>query len=135
MAIKKKKKVVKNPRVARTHNGGTLTESQFWSKIRSALRNASRFWKPAALAKEKVKRVYKGPNKRQKVEYICSKCKLPKKSTEIEMHHKIPCGSLKTFNDLPGFVERLFTEDINAFEPICKICHKTEHKKGGINEK
>jgi hypothetical protein len=134
MPVKKKKKVVKNPRVPRTRNANSLTESQFWSKIRSALRNASRFWKPAALAKEKAKQVYKGINKRQKVQYICDICKNPKKSTEVEAHHKIPCGSLKKYSDLPGFVERLFTEDINAFQIICKKCHLLEHKKGGNNE-
>ena len=47
---------VKTPKV---RNAGTMTESQFWSFIRSALRNKSRFWKPVSQCKANGKRDYK----------------------------------------------------------------------------
>ena len=57
---------VKRELVPRTHNAATMTESAFWSFIRSALRQKSRWWKPISIAKQKAKRAYKGKNKRQK---------------------------------------------------------------------
>jgi hypothetical protein len=62
---KKPKKII----AERTRNAGTLTESQYWSKIRSALRNAFRYWKPMMITLEAASRPYRGANKRQKKEY------------------------------------------------------------------
>ena len=56
----------KKPRVPRTRNAGTMTESAFWSMIRSALRQKSRWWKPISECKTLARRAYKGKNKRQK---------------------------------------------------------------------
>ena len=55
------RKVAIKPRCA-----GTMTESVFWSFIRSALRQKSRFWKPITECKLQARRLYKGVNKRQK---------------------------------------------------------------------
>ena len=117
---KKVKKVVK-PRVERTRNAGTMTESMFWSFIRSALRQKSRWWKPAAAAKLAAKRPYIGPNKLQKFEYKCAECQNYFKEKEIAVDHVIECGELKCAEDLPGFVERLFAEE--GFQVLCKGCH------------
>lgn len=126
---KKREPKVKKERVPRTRNANTLTESEFFGKIRNALRNIARFWKPAAMAKQKTKRVYIGPNKRQKVEYVCNRCKKGFPITQVQAHHTIECGSLKTYADLPGFVERMFTENVNEYEILCKNCHLVHHKK------
>ena len=115
-------KKVKKPRVARTRNNKTMTEAAFWSWIRSALRQKSRWWKPAAEAKERAKRPYKGKNKRQKWEYKCAECKSYFKATEINVDHIIPAGTLKSFSDLPGFVERLFCE-VEGLQVLCQCCH------------
>ncbi len=53
-------------------NAGTMTESGFWSFIRSGLRQKSRWWKPITECKMKARRAYKGPSKRQKFEYQCN---------------------------------------------------------------
>ena len=68
----RKKPVKKTSRVPKTRNAGTMTESAFWSFIRSALRQKSRWWKPITECKMKARRPYKGPNKRQKFEYQCN---------------------------------------------------------------
>lgn len=108
-------------------NAGTLTESAFWSFIRSALRQKSRWWKPIALAKQRAKRSYKGPNKRQKFEYQCNICKehFPEKDTNVD--HVVPVGSLNCAEDLPGFVERLFCE-VDRLQVLCSKCHDLKTK-------
>ena len=124
-----RKKAAK-PRVAKTRNAGTMTESSFWGFIRSALRQKSRWWKPILLCKQKAKRAYKGPNKRQKFEYQCNICKSWYPDKKINIDHIVPAGTLRCANDLPGFVERLFCEQDNL-QCICTTCHdkKTKNDK------
>jgi len=131
----KKKKATKKPRVERPRNAGTMTESAFWSFIRSTLRQKSRWWKPITECKMKARRAYKGPSKRQKFEYQCNECKnwYPEKSINVD--HIVPAGTLKTAADLPGFVERLFCE-IDGLQVLCSKCHdkKTAHEKSNKHE-
>jgi len=119
------KKKVEKPR-----NHGTMTESAFWSFIRSALRQKSRWWKPIQECKKKAKRVYKGSNKRQKFEYKCNVCKDYFSEKEIQVDHIKPVGTLKSSKDLELFIENLFCE-INNLQTICTTCHneKTQNEK------
>ena len=121
----------KKPKVARTRNAGTMTESAFWSFIRSALRQKSRWWKPITQCKLAAKRAYKGPFKRQKFEYQCNKCKNWFPDKKINVDHMHPAGSLNCANDLPGFVERLFVE-AEGLQVLCSNCHdkKTAKERG-----
>jgi len=142
MATKRKKAVAKpNFRTAqkprkgttpKTRNAGTMTESAFWSFIRSGLRQKSRWWKPITQCKMKSRRPYKGPNKRQKFEYLCNVCNTWFPEKKVNIDHIIPAGSLRCANDLPGFVERLFCE-IDNLQCICESCHniKTQNEKDG----
>lgn len=79
------------------------------------------YWKPIQIAKQKAKRVYVWPNKRQKFEYKCASCKQWHNDKNIQVDHIIECWSLKCANDLPWFVERMFSED--WFQVLCKACH------------
>lgn len=128
----KKKRASKKPRVPKVRNAGTMTESAFWSFIRSALRQKSRWWKPITLCKTKARRAYKGPNKRQKFEYKCNNCGEWFQEKKINVDHIIPAGSLNCSADLPGFVERLFCE-VDNLQVLCTSCHdektKLEKKK------
>jgi hypothetical protein len=108
-------------------NAGTMTESAFWGMIRSTLRNKSRWWKPRTLALESVRRPYTGSNKRAKWEFKCSVCNKYYMQKEMEVHHLQEVGTLKCANDLPQFVENLFTE--TGWACLCKQCHLKEHKK------
>ena len=125
-----KKKVTRKTQTPKTRNAGTMTESAFWSFIRSALRQKSRWWKPIAQAKAKAKRAYKGPLKRQKFEYQCAECLNWFPDKKINVDHRIPAGTLRCANDLPGFVERLFCE-IDNLQVLCTTCHdkKTQDEK------
>ena len=121
MAVKK----ITKPRVVKTRNAGTMTESAFWSFIRSALRQKSRWWKPITECKMKARRPYKGPNKRQKFEYLCNSCKTWFPDKQINVDHIVGAGSLNCGQDLPGFVDRLFCEQDNL-QVLCTTCH--DHK-------
>jgi 5-methylcytosine-specific restriction endonuclease McrA len=114
----------KREKLPRTRNAGTMTESAFWSMIRSALRRRSMYWKPIQKAKDAAKRAYQGTNIRQKWEYQCSKCKNWFAAKEIEVDHIEEVGSLKCSDDLKGFVERLFAEE--GYQILCKECHNTK---------
>ena len=113
------------PRSAKTRNAGTMTESAFWSFIRSGLRQKSRWWKPITECKMKARRPYKGPNKRQKFEYLCNSCKTWFPDKQINVDHIVGAGSLNCGQDLPGFVDRLFCEQDNL-QVLCTTCH--DHK-------
>jgi hypothetical protein len=109
-------------RVERTRNGGTWTESMLMSRIRSALRRIWMYYKPRVAAKKAVERTVTG--KRHRYEYECEKCRKWHKSKMVEVNHRIPAGSLKSFKDLPDFCDRLFCEDPSGYSVLCKPCHK-----------
>lgn len=125
----KKKTVKRTPRVksVKVRNAGTMTESGFWSFIRSALRQKSRWWKPITECKMKARRAYKGPSKRQKFEYQCNSCKAWFPEKQINVDHIKPAGSLNCKEDLAGFVERLFCE-LDNLQVLCESCHDVKTK-------
>lgn len=128
------KKPVKNPRVERTRNNGTETQSAHMGKIRSALRNLSRWWKPFNVALQRASSVsYVGRSKR--VAYLCARCQRFYDRKSVEVNHIVPVGSLKQYEDLPGFCERLFVEDPSVLEVLCKGCHKDETEGQRISRK
>lgn len=114
-----KRKPVKQ-RVPRTRGGGTYTESQFWGFIRAGLRSKYVRWPPRYQTLKAASRPVTG--KRHKTEYQCSICDGWYKNSEVEVDHIYACGSLRSFEDLPGFVERLFCEP-EGLRVLCKPCH------------
>ena len=124
-----KKKTARKPRkvVVKPRCNGTMTESAFWSFIRSALRQKSRFWKPITECKLQARRLYKGVNKRQKYEYQCNMCQNWFIEKKINVDHIHPAGSLNCAQDLPGFVDRLFCE-VDNLQVLCEKCHDKKTK-------
>lgn len=126
----------KKRNVPRTRNNERWTEARFFGFIRSSLRRASCKWPPIVKdAKERVRRPYKGKNKRQRWEYQCEMCEKWFAGKEVQVDHIVPAGQLKTFEDLPGFVERLFCE-VDGLRVLCKECHNgvtrsQRHQKDG----
>lgn len=104
-------------RVERTRNGGQWTEARYFGFIRSALRSAFQKWGPKHEAKKQAKVAYNT--------YQCAHCDEHFGSKDVEVDHIEPAGSLKTFSDLPAFVERMFCE-VDGFQVLCKDCHQTK---------
>lgn len=112
-----------------TRNAQTETESEHMGKIRSALRNASKYWKPATAALQEAHRPYTGSNKRIKHEYRCAHCLKWYVRSLVEVNHVAPCGSLKAYKDVPTFLKRLFCEDVKGYNVLCKVCHQLVTKE------
>ena len=120
-------KKVKKSRVPRTRGAGTMTESEYWAMIRSALREKSRWWKPIAICRNNARRKYEGTSKKQKWEYQCNKCKKWFPIKKISVDHIEPVGTLKCAEDLPGFINRLFVE-VKGLQVLCNDDHDNKTK-------
>lgn len=130
-SVKKPKKVVEKPFAS-----GTLTRAAFFQKIRSALRNQSRWWKPISDCKALVRRKNQSRNKRLKWEFQCNECKEWFPDAEICVDHIIEAGRLNSFEDLPYFAKNLFCE-VDGLQVLCKTgCHakKTADYKAKIKQ-
>ena len=119
-------------RVPRTHAGGTWTKARYFSFIRGALRRAAQRYPVKFQVKEAARRPKpKGKAGRHRFEYKCADCKKWFADKETEVDHIEGAGSLKEYDDLPGFCERLFCEPDNL-QVLCKPCHrlKTNAERG-----
>lgn len=100
-----------------------MTESQYLSWIRSALRSKSLRWMPRVEALKLARRSYKGPNKLQKYEYKCSLCQNWFKLKECQVdHYPKPAGSILSVDDIGEFANNLFCETDNL-RVLCATCH------------
>jgi 5-methylcytosine-specific restriction endonuclease McrA len=111
--------------VPRTRAGNTWTESRYWQFIRSALRQAYSRYPVKFQAKKKAERTVTG--KRHKYEYQCAECEGWFMGKETQVDHIEPAGSLKKYDDLAGFCERLFCEE-DGLQVLCSDCHKAKTK-------
>ena len=105
-----------------TRASGTKTEAEFWSFILSALRKATRFWKPAVDKKTEGRRPSQSANKRLKWESLCESCNKWVAEKDIEIDHIVPCGGINGSDKVVGWIDRAFVE-INGFQRLCKTCH------------
>ena len=101
--------------VEKTRNGNTWSEARYFGFIRSSLRSAFTKWGPKHAAKKLAKVAYN--------QYECADCNEIFGSKDVEVDHIVPAGSLKCYDDLPGFVERMFCE-VDGFQVLCKTCHQ-----------
>jgi 5-methylcytosine-specific restriction endonuclease McrA len=91
------------------------------SKLRSMMRRAwSRDPERYAVLND-AKRTYKGPNKRQKVEYKCALCKNYFKSTDISVDHITAVGPF-TIDSFGEWVKKLFCWK-EGLQALCSTCH------------
>ena len=118
------KKVIKRKATTvLSRNGNTITEAQYFSKIRSILRSGFRYWVPMQQALKLASRPSQSLNKRLKTEYKCKHCNNWFKKADVEIDHVLPAGSLNTYEDIVPFIKNLTPEDVNAFQILCKPCH------------
>ncbi len=106
--------------------------ARFWSFIRSALRQASSKYPPKYEVLKEGRRVYRGSDKRTKWEHQCNGCKGWFKQKDIAVDHIVPAGKLSAYDDLPGFVERLFCSK-EGLQKLCDTCHDSKTKQDKEN--
>ena len=123
---------MKKQRAVRTRNANTMTEAEYWERVRSALRKKFAYWRPA---QEAVKRAERGTVKnlktgRQKKVYQCAACGLLGFREEMHIDHIDPCGSLRAAEDVAPFLERLTCEDGSKYQLLHKTCHQEKTNEG-----
>jgi len=116
-------------KVPKTRASGTMTESQFTSFVKSALRAKSRFWKPISEVLRKAKTA--------RGVYLCNVCKqeVPvshvvngKRRKNVQVDHVSPVITEEGFTDWNRFIENLFCEEDNL-QAICSSCHDEKTKQ------
>lgn len=122
------KKQAKKPRVARTRNGGTQTEAAYWGSVRSCLRRAFRFWKPAQEALRRA-RVAKAGKHNAKWAFLCCDCQKLFRRAAVEIDHLVPCGALTSFEHVGDFLRRLTPESPDDYAIRCHSCHQKKTTK------
>jgi len=130
MAKKKAKRVngVTARGVPCPRNAGTMTEAEYWSKVRNTLRKAFSYWKPAQLAMKAAEcgtRPNPKTGKDRKI-YRCAMCGEADYPELMQIDHINPCGSLKSSDDMVQFLERLTCEDTSQFQVLHKTCHQAK---------
>lgn len=98
------------------------SEAKFFAFIRSALRAAWSRWPPKYRLLAAAKRKYEGPNKRLKWEFLCNECKTYHPQKDVSVDHIVPAGSLRSFEDIGTFCERLFVGE-DKLQVLCTGCH------------
>jgi hypothetical protein len=83
-------------------------------------------WPPRYEALNSARRTVTG--KRHKYEYQCNMCEKWFKQKEVEVDHIESIGTLRQYEDLPTFVERLFVS-VDELRVVCKPCHKKRTKE------
>lgn len=112
-----------------------MTEKKLLVWLRSAMRSASRRYPPIYEALDAAKEPYVGPNPRQKICYRCADCQNTYSSKQVAVDHIIDCGSLQTWEDIQGFMQRLFCT-VGGLQVLCDGCHdvKTYMSKYGVTK-
>ncbi len=107
----------------------------FFVWLRSSLRKISQRHPPIYEALAAAKRPYVGDNPRQKVCYQCAKCKGLFSAKQVAVDHREECGVLSCWEDVQGFMQRLFCEK-DGLDILCHTCHdiKTYMFKHGVTE-
>jgi len=130
------KKRTPRKNLERPHNMGLWTKSMFFGKIRQVLRNGFRYYKPIQQALLDARRPSESDNKKLKWEFQCAHCLKWFDRKSVEIDHKIECGSLKDWEDVVPFIQKLTAEDPKMYQVLCKKCHKVkteEYKKSKID--
>jgi hypothetical protein len=91
-------------------------------------------------AKKLARRPNESANTRLSWEYQCAQCKqwFPDKvggKPAVYIDHIVPCGTLKEFGDIQGFIERCYPDDPRAFQVLCKACHAEKTKAERMQRK
>lgn len=110
------------------------SEAKFWAFVRSGLRAKWQRFPARYAALAQAKRAYVGDNRNQKWEYRCCNCEQYFLQKDVAVDHIHPAGTLKTYSDLPAFVQKLFV-GLDKLQVLCRECHakKTKEERNAEN--
>lgn len=109
-------------------------EKKFFTWLRSGLRNMSRRFPSIYEALADAKEPYVGENPRQRFAYRCAACDGLFAAKGVAVDHRIDCGSLASWQDVQGFIQRLFCTK-EGLDILCHTCHdaKTYSAKHNVS--
>jgi hypothetical protein len=114
------------------------TTAKYFSLIRTGLRGAFSRWPPKHEALKAVKEVvpvmdgeeqarYKTGQRAGQLKYTtryrCAACDNLFPIKEVETDHIVPAGSLKTYDDVVPFIQRVLCP-VEGLQVLCKTCHR-----------
>ncbi len=111
-----------------TRASHTKTEAEFWAYILSALRRATKYWRPKMDKLKEGRRPNQSNNKRLKWENNCERCKKWYPESDIEVDHIINCGGITSIDKVAPWIIKAFVE-VDGYQRLCKICHKQKTQK------
>lgn len=94
--------------------------------LRSGLRRLWMRWPARSEAIKMARIAVEG--KRHRFEVPCAKCGKLHKIKDVQVDHKIQCGSLKDWEDIEPFTRNLFCA-VEGLQCLCKECHKVKTKE------
>lgn len=104
------------------------SSAKFFGFLRSGLRATYNKWPAKWEVLKAAKRPYEGKGKRQKWEFQCHSCNKWKAQKDVSVDHIVPAGALNSFEDIAGFVERLFVGP-EGLQVLCSECHGVKTQK------
>ncbi len=120
------------------------TQAKFFGFLRSGLREKFNRWPPkyevikeAAKAEQlldedgepvRFKTGKKAGQLKTVKTYLCVQCGERFRQKEVQVDHKTPAGTLKSFNDLGSFAQNLFV-GTDKLQVMCKPCHLVKTNK------
>jgi len=115
-----------------SRNAQSMTEAEYWSKVRNTLRKAFAYWKPAQEALKQAEFGTRTNPKtgRQKKVYRCALCGEVDFIEEMQIDHIDPCGALRSAEEVAPFLERLTCEDSSKYQLLHKACHQAKTNEG-----
>lgn len=110
----------------RTRADNTMTEAQYHSHIKGALRKGTRFWKPKLLCLEEayVGKEINVSTGRLAKHYKCAMCSNHYPAKEVQVDHINPVIDPNVgFRNWDEVIDRMFCNSDNL-QVLCKCCHK-----------
>lgn len=111
------------------------SEAKFFGFLRSALRSASSKWPPKYTVLLNARRPSQSENKRLKWEFRCAACGQWFPQKEVSVDHIVPVGTLRSWDDVAPFCQRLFVGE-DGLQVLCTADHhtKTQQERGKKDE-
>lgn len=110
------------------------TQSAFFSWIRGSLRRA---WTKYPVSKNFKNSQCRPAPKGGRAKWVadCAKCGKQFNKSSLQVDHIVPAGSIRSWEDVGAFVQRLFTTSENM-RLLCKPCHEmvTNQERWGLSE-